>query len=171
MSGPPALWLDESVGACRCGASGTSAGTGVVLTGLGIAGLGFWARRDVRRGLVRERIVAPGGGAVASAASARALAETIREQTLEATGGKTYAETGPYLAADGSATGDASQALLDESTGQPVENPDVDLWIQSTTLQTALMQAYLAFRLSDLMLGLGGALVLAGTGIAAAARR
>jgi hypothetical protein len=52
-----------------------------------------------------------------------------------------------------------------------VANPDVDLWMQSTTLQTALMQAYMAFRLSDLMLGLGGALVLAGSGIAASPRR
>ncbi len=153
---------------CRCRARGTVAGAGVMLAGLGIAGVGLWARLDVRRGLERERIAGP-GGAVTSAASARALAETIRAQTLEATGGKTYAETGSYLASDGSATGDATQAQLDEA-GKPVANPDVALWLQSTTLQTALMQAYLAFRLTDLMLGLGGALVLAGSGIAAAAR-
>jgi hypothetical protein len=156
---------------CRCRASGTAAGTGVVLTGLGLLGLGAWARRDVRRGLSRERIVAPDGGQVSSAASARTLAETIREQTLEATGGKTYAETGIYLAEDGSATSDATGALVDEATGKPVPNPDVDLWIQSTALQTALMQAYMAFRISELMLALGGAFVLAGSGIAAAARR
>lgn len=156
---------------CRCRAPGTVAGAGVFLTGLGLVGLGAWARRDVRRGLSRERIVAPGGGQVSSAASARALAETIREQTLEATGGKTYAEIGPYLAEDGSATPDAAGAMVDEATGKPVPNPDIDLWIQSTALQTALMQAYMAFRISELMLALGGAFALAGSGIAAAARR
>ena len=144
---------------------------GVILAGLGVSGVGLWARRDVRRGLERERIVAPGGAPVKNASAARALAETIREQTLEATGGRTYAETEPYLAADGSATSDRAGAMLDPATGRPAGNPDVDLWIQSTTLQTALMQAYMAFRLSDLMLGLGGALVLAGSGIAAATRR
>lgn len=154
---------------CRCGASGRVAGTGVALAGLAIAGVGLWARRDVSRGLVRERIVGP-DGAVTSAASARALAETIREQTLEATEGRTYAETATYLAADGSATSDAAAAMVD-TTGKPVANPDVGLWVQSTTFQTALMQAYMAFRLADLMLGLGGALALAGAGIAAAGRR
>jgi hypothetical protein len=159
------------VACCRCRASGAAAGGGVFLAGLGLVGLGLWARRDVRRGLSRERIVAPGGEEVTSARSARALAEVIREQTLEATGGKTYSETGAYLAEDGSATSDAAGAMLDEATGKPVDNPDVNLWIQSTTLQTALMQAYMAFRISDLMLALGGAIALAGAGIASAARR
>lgn len=143
----------------------------MVLAGLGLVGLGVWARREVRQGLSRERISAPGGGTVTDAASARALAETIREQTLESTGGKTYAEIGEYLAEDGSSTSDVSKALTDEATGTPVKNPDVELWIRSTTLQSALMQAYLAFRISDLMLAVGGALTLAGAGIAAVARR
>lgn len=156
---------------CGCRASGGAAGTGVVLAGLGLVGLGLWARRDVQRGLSRERIVAPGGTPVASAPAARALAETNREETLNATGGRTYSETPSYLAGDETATSDESAALKDDVTGKPVQHPDAHLWIQSTTLQTALMQAYLAFRVSDLMLGLGGALVLAGAGIAAAARR
>lgn len=142
----------------------------MALAGLAIAGVGLWARRDVKQGLTRERIVGP-GGSVTSAASARSLAETIREQTLEATGGRTYAETEPYLTGNGTTTSDAAGAVVDETTGKPVANPDVALWVQSTTLQTALMQAYMAFRLSDLMLGLGGTLALAGAGIAVASRR
>lgn len=106
-----------------------------------------------------------------SAAAARGLVDVIREQTLESTGGKTYAETGEYLAEDGSATSDVTKAMKDEATGSPVGNPDVELWLRSTTLQTALMQAYMAFRISDLMLGVGGALGLAGAGIVASARR
>jgi hypothetical protein len=143
----------------------------VVLAGLGLVGLGVWARKEVRAGLVRERITAPGGGSVTDASSARSLAEVIREQTIEATGGKTYAEVGEYLAEDGSSTSDVTKALTDEATGKPAVNPDVELWIRSTTLQSALMQAYLAFRIADLMLAVGGALTLAGAGIVASARR
>jgi hypothetical protein len=156
---------------CRCRASGTAAGTGVVFAGLAFAGLGVWARREVRRGLERERISTPDGKAVTSAAAARGLADLIREQTLESAGGKTYAETGEYLVEDGSTTSDVTKAMKDEATESPVTNPDVELWLRSTTLQTALMQAYMAFRISDLMLGVGGALTLAGAGIATSARR
>jgi hypothetical protein len=107
---------------------------------------------------------------VGSAAAARALADTIRKLTLDSTGGRTYSETDAYLAPDGSTTSDPEKALIDETTGRPRENPDVELWMRSTTLQTALMQAYLAFRISDLMLALGGSLVLAGIGIRTADR-
>jgi len=134
-------------------------------------GLGVWARREVRAGLARERITAPAGVSVTDASLARSLAEMIREQTLESTKGKTYAEVGEYLAEGGSSTSDVTQALKDEGTGAPVKSPDAELWIRSTTLQSALMQAYLALRVSDLMLGVGGALVLAGAGIVASARR
>lgn len=105
------------------------------------------------------------------ASSARALAEVIREQTLETTGGRTYAEVGEYLAEDGSSTSDVTKALRDEATGAPLKSPDVELWIRSTTLQSALMQAYMAFRISDLMFAVGGALMLSGAGIVASTRR
>jgi hypothetical protein len=52
-----------------------------------------------------------------------------------------------------------------------VDNPDVRLWLQATTLQTALMQAYLAFRLAELTAGLGAVLVAVGGGLSAAASR
>jgi hypothetical protein len=102
---------------------------------------------------------------------ARSLAEFIRQTRVDATGGRTYAEIEPYLDANGSPTGDAAQAAKDERTGQLLSNPEASLWIQSTTLQSALMQAYMAFRLSEAMAGLGAALVTAGIGIASAARR
>jgi hypothetical protein len=164
------------MGRCRCRASGATTGVGVVLSGVCLFGVGLWARRDIRRALARERINAPvgAGGAsrpVTSASAARGLAELIRDQTLASTDGRTYAETDEYLAADGSTTGDASLAMRDEATGVPVRNPDVDLWLRATTLQTALMQAYLAFRLAELMIALGGSLVLAGIGLGAAGKR
>jgi hypothetical protein len=59
---------------------------------------------------------------------------------------------------------------VDERTTLPVENPAVKLWLQSTTLQTALMQAYLAFRLAELTAGLGAAFLAVGAALAATGR-
>lgn len=163
---------------CRSNGPPLSAAGGLVvgLTGLGLVGTGLWARREVRRALARERIVStpdarPASAPVTSGAAARSMAEVIRAHTLEATGGRTYAETDAYVAADGGTTPDADRALNDERTGAPVENPDHALWLQSTTLQTALMQAYVSERLAELTAALGGALVVAGAGIAAARPR
>jgi hypothetical protein len=98
------------------------------------------------------------------------MAEVIRDRTLAAAGGRTYAETEAFVGLDGNPTSDPALALKDERTGQPVENPDHAVWIQSTTLQTALMQAYLAFRIAALTAAVGAVLLAAGAGVAAAAR-
>jgi hypothetical protein len=144
--------------------------------GLGVGGLvllavGLAARRDVARTLARERIAGQGGEPVTSAGAARSLAEAIRTSTLESTGGRTYSETPSYLDADGKPTSDRAHALVDERTGEPVDHPYVRLWLQATTLQTALMQAYLAFRLAELTAGLGAGALVVGAGLSAAARR
>ena len=159
-------------------ASPLTTGTGVAvgLAGLGFVGAGLWARLDIRRTLERERVAVlgegnPPGARVTNAARARSMAEFIRGKTVEATGGRTYAETEPYVDADGNATSDPAVAVKDERTGQPVEHPDHELWIQSTTLQTALMQAYLAFRLAELTVALGGSFVAIGIGLVAAGSR
>jgi hypothetical protein len=139
--------------------------------GLALAGVGVWARWDIARTLARERIVSgPDATPVVSAAAARSLAEAIRQSTLAATGGHTYSETPAYLGSDGEPTNEAELAARDDSTGKPVDNPDVGLWLQATTLQTALMQAYLAFRLAELTAGLGAALAVVGVGLARARR-
>jgi hypothetical protein len=99
------------------------------------------------------------------------MAELIRRNTVEATGGRTYAEIDPYVDEAGNTTPDAERAAKDERTGEPIENPDHALWIQSTTLQTALMQAYMAFRLSELTVAVGASFVGIGVGLAAMSRR
>ena len=151
-----------------------AAGAGVGIAGLGLVGAGLRARREARRTLVQERVAddsaAPPGALVTSATGVRALAEHIRRNTLESTGGRTYAEVEPYLDPDGQPTPDAARAATDERTGQPIENPDHDLWLQSITLQTALTQAYLAFRLSELVLAVGTSFVAVGFGLAVAGR-
>ena len=75
-----------------------------------------------------------------------------------------------FVGVDGSPTSDEARAIVDERTGKPVQHPDQTLWLQSTTLQTALMQAYMGERLADLTVGLGAALFAAGLGLAAVAR-
>ena len=145
----------------------------VALAGLSLVGVGLWAKRTVSRTLARERIVGAGAGGspnarVTSGAAARSLAEVIRRNALAAAGGRTYAETDAYLDAEGRPTSDREAALKDERTGQPVENPAHALWLQATTLETALMQAYLASSLAQLTIALGGTLVVAGAGVAAA---
>jgi hypothetical protein len=149
---------------------GRWSGTATVLAGAGLVSLGLWARREVRTTLARERITSPAGAQpVTSGTAARSLAEVIRESTLEASRGHTYSEIELYLDADGNPTSRREDALLDERTGEPVENPKHALWVQSTTLQTALMQAYMGSRIAELTIGLGAALVAAGTGVTAAA--
>lgn len=147
-------------------------GAGVGIAGAGFVGLGLWARREAGRALARERIIDENERQqpLTRASQARSLAERIRQNTLDATGGRTYAETSPYIDGDGQPTSDASAAVKDERTGSPIENPDHDLWVQSTTLQTALTQAYLAFRLSELTIALGATFVLAGFALTASTR-
>ncbi|HET8652267.1 MAG TPA: hypothetical protein VFM13_06815 [Gaiellaceae bacterium] len=152
-----------------------ASGVLLALAGVGFVGAGMWARNEVRQALARERIVStsdaePPEAPVTTAAAARSMAEVIRGRTLSAAGDRTYAETATYIDAEGNPTSDSESALKDERTGQPVENPDHALWVQSTTLQTALMQAYLSARLAELTIAMGAALVAAGAGIVAAAR-
>jgi hypothetical protein len=144
-------------------------GVGVAAAGCGLVAVGLWGRREVARSLARERIEGVDQGPVTSAAAARELAEFIRANTLEATGGRTYSEVAAYAGEDGP-TADRAAALVDERTGGALENPDHDLWLQSTTLQTALMQAYVSARLAELTAGLGALFVAAGAGLAASAR-
>ena len=152
-------------------APAAAGGAAVGLVGLGLVGVGLWARRDVARSLARERIVfGPDRKPVVSASAARSLAESIRESTLETTGGRTYSETPSYVAPDGEPTHEPSLAARENGTGRPVENPHLALWLQATTLQTALMQAYLAFRLAELTAGLGASLAIVGAGLAARRR-
>lgn len=159
----------------RAASGAAVAGPAVALAGLGVAGAGLLARRDVRRALVRERIEPIGSssrhGVVSTPAGARALAEFIRGSVLESTKGCTYAEVEAYLDSDGLPTADAVLAARDPNTGRPLENPDHALWLEATTLQTALMQAYVAFRLAELTIALGASLALAGLAIGSLGRR
>ena len=154
----------------------TAAGFGVGLAGVVFTLAGLWARREVGHALAEERILDPQRAGstdqlVTTGAAARSMAEFIRKNTLAATSGRTYAETDAYVDEGGTPTSDVERAVRDERTGTPIEHPDHALWIQSTTLQTALMQAYVASRLAELTVALGASFVAVGIGLAAAGRR
>ena len=68
---------------------------------------------------------------------AQAQADVILEHTLEASGGKTYAE-------------------LEH------DHPARAVYLKSVTLRTALMESYLAFKTADLVVGMGFIVMLSG---------
>jgi hypothetical protein len=99
---------------------------------------------------------------ITTGAEAKCFASYMRIHTLEATGGKTYAEMPRYATADGKGTNDAKAALTKD--GQPVDNPARNIWINETALTTALNTSFFAERVSMFSLAMGIALLLSGLG-------
>jgi hypothetical protein len=100
--------------------------------------------------------------AIKTGSQAKCFASYMRIHTLEATGGKTYAEMPRYATADGKGTNDAAAALT--KNGQPVDNPARNIWVTSTALSTALNTSYFAEQVSLFSLVMGIALLLTGVG-------
>jgi hypothetical protein len=94
---------------------------------------------------------------------ARTFAGYMRIHTLESSGGKTYAELPRFATKDGKGTSDEKLALKQEN-GRPVDNPTRNLWITSTSLQTALNTAYFAENVALFSVVMGIALLLTGIG-------
>ena len=122
---------------------------GAVLFGLSLVGAGLFmvnegraAHDDVMEALAAERIVTPADALLPNApvtgpAEAKAQADTIWKHVMTQTGGKTYAE----LSRD---------------------DPLRATYLQSVTLRTALMESYLAFKVADLVVGVGILVALMG---------
>jgi len=110
---------------------------GLVLAGAGVfmVGQGRMARDDVKDTLAAERIVSAEDADIPLAAvngpdEAKAQADAIRTHMLKTTNGKTYAE-------------------LDRN------DPNRAQYLNSVTLRTALMESYMAFKIADLVSGVG----------------
>ena len=115
---------------------------GAVIFGIVLIGAGLFmvrearnANQEVKDALVGERIITAEDAEiplqpVTGPKEAKAQADIIREHALRITGGKTYAE-------------------LDRN------DPNRATYLNSVTLRTALMESYLAFKVSDLVLGVG----------------
>lgn len=122
----------------------------LVLIGAGavLVWQGLDAKTEVREALEAERITTPEDASIPnvpvdSAATAKAQAEIIQEHTLEATEGRTWAD-------------------MDR------EDPMRPFYLQAVTLRTSLMSSYMAFKLADLVTGLGALFLVVGVGAAAA---
>ncbi len=110
---------------------------GIVLAaaGLVMVNQGRAAHNDVRDTLAQEKIVTAEDSdiplvAVTGPKEAKAQADAIRQHALKMTGGKTYAE----LARD-----DPNRATV----------------LNSVNLRAALMESYMAFKVADLVVGMG----------------
>jgi hypothetical protein len=91
---------------------------------------------------------------------ARSASRAWRRPT-DATGGKTYAEMGRFLAADGGDTSDEAAALKDEA-GNPIPNPLRNVAFQASALQASLHTSHIAWDVATLVIGLGLMIVVLG---------
>jgi hypothetical protein len=141
----------------------------LIAFGIGCVIVGFNGRDRVRTDLAREQIVGTPdspipGQLVNTGAKAEDFAATMRKHTLEATGGRTYAQMGRFLDKSGKETNDEKLAAKDAKSGQPVSNPARDIWVTSTALSTALHTAYFAESVATWAIVMGFALFLSGVG-------
>jgi hypothetical protein len=148
---------------------GIAASVILIAFGAGSIYMGIDGRNYVRENLRAEQIVGTEdskipGQLVDTGEEAKAFAEVMREHTLEATGGQTYAQMGRFLDEQGNATNDEKAAAIDEETGKPVENGLRNMWVTATALTTALNTAYFAEQVGLFAIVMGVALLLAGIG-------
>src|SRR3989338_7193232 len=149
-----------------------------IASGIFMISQGYAAKAEVKAEIAAEKITIPiaqrpdgsvdevvvdvvpeqyRGKLVVDAMTLNLQRKVILGHTLASTDGKRFSEmprTLPKL-------DDAGTPVFDEN-GKPVMVPNTarDIWVTSTTLQTELMQAYLALKISDLVMGIG-ALVIA----------
>jgi hypothetical protein len=104
---------------------------------------------------------------------AKCFASYMRIHTLESTQGYTYSQMGRYQAlstapkselAEGGGTDNATYAVTDPKTAQPVANGARDLWVTETALTTALNTSFFAERVAMFSMTVGFALLLTGIG-------
>jgi hypothetical protein len=124
--------------------AGIAASIVLIAFGVGSIYTGLDGRAQVRDDLAREQIVGTDdstipGQKVDTGSEAEAFAAVIRKHTLEATGGKTYAQ-------------------MDR------EDPQREMWITSTALSTALNTAYFAESVATFAIVMGVAMLLSGIG-------
>ena len=149
--------------------AGIAASVALIAFGIGAAVIGLDGRSRVAAELGREQIVGTPDSTIPnqlvnSGSEAQAFAKVIRKHTLEATGGKTYAQMPQYITADGKGTSDKAAAGKDPKTGAPTSNPARQIWVTETALTTALNTAYFAESMATFVAAMGGALLLVGIG-------
>jgi hypothetical protein len=149
---------------------GYAASALLVVLGIAMVVIGSAGRGEVRDRLAQEKIVGTPdseipGEEVDTGSEAEKFADVIRKHTLEATGGKTYAEMPRAVFADsGKPVSDEEADALLES-GEAIDNPEREIWITSTALSTALNTSYFAESVATFTIVVGIALLLIGIGL------
>ena len=148
---------------------GIAASVLLIAFGIGAAVVGINGRSQVRSDLAREQIVGTPDSTIPNqlvntGGEAQAFAKVMRKHTLEATGGKTYAQMPRFATADGKGTNDAKAALKNPKGGTPLDNPVRNIWVTETALTTALNTAYFAESTATFVIVMGIAMLLSGVG-------
>ena len=149
--------------------SGIAASIILIAFGIGAIAVGVNGRHEVRSDLAREQIVGTPDSTIPdklvdTGSEAKAFAKVMRKHTLEATGGKTYAQMARFVDANGKPTNDEKTAAKDPKSGAAVANPARNIWVTETALTTALNTAYFAESTATFVIAIGGALLLVGVG-------
>ena len=150
--------------------SGVAASIVLIAFGIGALVMGVSGRSEVRDNIEREQIVGtPDMKGIAdkqikTGSDAKKFADGIRKHTLEATSGKTYAQMPRYMGKDGKPTNDEKAAAVDPKSGEPMSNPEREIWITSTALSTALNTSFFAESVASFAIVMGVALLLIGIG-------
>jgi hypothetical protein len=149
--------------------AGIAASVVLIAFGIGATITGVNGRDRVRTELAREQIVGTPDSTIPNqlvntGSEAQAFAKVMRKHTLEATGGKTYAQMPRFATGNGKGTNDEKAALTDPKSGKPVDNPARNLWVTETALTTALNTAYFAESTAMFAIIMGIALFLTGVG-------
>ncbi|MFB4270601.1 hypothetical protein [Nonomuraea sp. GTA35] len=142
-----------------------AAGVAMVVAGPVMAVKGFQGRADIQSELRGQGITFPGHGLSGAARAqqgrpvltgpqARLFAEMIGQNVLAATGGRTYAEVSAELMAAGGADEKLTKLRQTAFTGQ--------------MLRASLLNAYQAWQVTTLVIGLGALLVVVGAALLAA---
>jgi hypothetical protein len=151
-------------------AGGYASSALLVVLGIAMIVIGIVGRGEVSDRLAEEQIVGTPdssipGEDVDTGSEAKAFADVIREHTLEATGGKTYAEMPRAVykkSGDPVPEDQADQAI---ESGKAIDNPERQIWIPSIALSTALNTSYFAESVATFAIVVGVALVLIGIGL------
>jgi hypothetical protein len=149
--------------------AGIAASVVLIAFGVGSVAIGVNGHNRVGTELGREQIVGTPDSSIPNqlvntGGEAQAFAKVMRKHTLEATGGKTYAQMPQYITASGKGTADKAAAAKDPKTGAPVSNPARNIWVTETALTTALNTAYFASSMAAFVIAMGIALLLVGIG-------
>src|SRR5215218_9838131 len=148
---------------------GIAASVLLIAFGIGATVVGFNGRDHVRTELGREQIVGTPDSTIPNqlvntGSEAQAFAKVMRKHTLEATGGKTYAQMPRFATTDGKGTNDEKAALKNPKSGGPLDNPARQIWVTETALTTALNTAYFAESTATFVIVMGIAMFLIGIG-------